>query len=271
MALLRRLVLDAPAAALAWLGRQGTRAVAALILIGIAVPPLLVPLDRDLVSQNHCVHKRLRKNRGASDRLRPCRSAPWWLRCLLSVRRLLFARFLVSPWCPGFWRLSVRPVHILLVFALAHAAPMSSFSQTHECLDNSVATDRNAMPPPDVPRSLAWLRMQQTSDPEAMRALVGDWHDARRRAGSDTLLITRHRFEPDGLYRYTETCGDTSKTCPPKSGSGSYRAARASNGSISVMIKLSDSNRSNHCISGEVVTTGPSILVMEDGEAWVKM
>jgi predicted Na+-dependent transporter len=33
-------VLAAPAAALAWIGRQGTRAVAALVFIGIAVPPL---------------------------------------------------------------------------------------------------------------------------------------------------------------------------------------------------------------------------------------
>jgi hypothetical protein len=33
-------ILLAPAAALAWLGRQGTRAIAAVVLIGIAVPPL---------------------------------------------------------------------------------------------------------------------------------------------------------------------------------------------------------------------------------------
>jgi hypothetical protein len=33
-------VIAAPAAALAWLGRQGTRAIAALVFIGIAVPPL---------------------------------------------------------------------------------------------------------------------------------------------------------------------------------------------------------------------------------------
>jgi BASS family bile acid:Na+ symporter len=33
-------VLVAPAAALAWLGRQGTRAIATIVLIGIAVPPL---------------------------------------------------------------------------------------------------------------------------------------------------------------------------------------------------------------------------------------
>jgi hypothetical protein len=33
-------VLHAPAAALAWLGRQGTRAVAALVFIGIALPPI---------------------------------------------------------------------------------------------------------------------------------------------------------------------------------------------------------------------------------------
>ena len=33
-------VLRAAAAALAWLGRQGTRAIAAVVLIGIAVPPL---------------------------------------------------------------------------------------------------------------------------------------------------------------------------------------------------------------------------------------
>jgi hypothetical protein len=33
-------VLHAAAAALAWLGRQGTRAIAAVVLIGIAVPPL---------------------------------------------------------------------------------------------------------------------------------------------------------------------------------------------------------------------------------------
>ena len=33
-------VLHAPAAALAWLGRQGTRAIAALVFIGIALPPI---------------------------------------------------------------------------------------------------------------------------------------------------------------------------------------------------------------------------------------
>lgn len=40
MKLLSRLVLDAPAAALSWLGRQGPRAVAALIVIGIVMPPI---------------------------------------------------------------------------------------------------------------------------------------------------------------------------------------------------------------------------------------
>src|SRR5881227_304401 len=40
MEFLSRLVLDAPAAVLSWLGRQGTRAVAALIVIGIVMPPL---------------------------------------------------------------------------------------------------------------------------------------------------------------------------------------------------------------------------------------
>src|SRR5688572_1710957 len=40
MDLLRRLILEAPAAGLSWLGRQGARAVAALIVIGIAVPPI---------------------------------------------------------------------------------------------------------------------------------------------------------------------------------------------------------------------------------------
>lgn len=40
MAPLRISVLDAPAAALAWLGQQGTRAIAALVFIGIAVPPI---------------------------------------------------------------------------------------------------------------------------------------------------------------------------------------------------------------------------------------
>ena len=33
-------VLGAPAAALGWLGRQGTRAIAALVFVGIAVPPI---------------------------------------------------------------------------------------------------------------------------------------------------------------------------------------------------------------------------------------
>ena len=44
MGFLRVTVLDAPAAGLAWLGRQGTRAIAALVFIGIAVPPLDAPL-----------------------------------------------------------------------------------------------------------------------------------------------------------------------------------------------------------------------------------
>ena len=40
MAFLGRLILDVPAAVLSWLGRQGTRAVAALIVIGIVTPPI---------------------------------------------------------------------------------------------------------------------------------------------------------------------------------------------------------------------------------------
>jgi hypothetical protein len=40
MELLHIPVFRAPAAALAWLGRQGTRAIAAVVLIGIAVPPI---------------------------------------------------------------------------------------------------------------------------------------------------------------------------------------------------------------------------------------
>jgi hypothetical protein len=36
----RMSILDAPAAALGWLGRQGTRAIAALVFIGIALPPI---------------------------------------------------------------------------------------------------------------------------------------------------------------------------------------------------------------------------------------
>src|SRR3990172_1161801 len=44
MAFLSRLVLDAPAAALSWIGRQGTHAVAALIVIGILTPSIGAPL-----------------------------------------------------------------------------------------------------------------------------------------------------------------------------------------------------------------------------------
>jgi len=40
VAILRMSGLGAPAAALAWLGRQGTRAIAALVFIGIAAPPI---------------------------------------------------------------------------------------------------------------------------------------------------------------------------------------------------------------------------------------
>jgi hypothetical protein len=113
--------------------------------------------------------------------------------------------------------------------------------------------------------------MQQMSDPEAMRALVGDWYDVRRDSGSDILLIRHHKFEPGGLYRYAERCEDAAKSCSPKSGSGSYRAARQTGGAILVMIKVSDSNRANQCISGESVASQPSILVMEDGETLIRM
>lgn len=53
-----RLVLDAPAAALSWLGRQGTRVVAALIVIGIGVPPigaLLKPFVTEAVFALLCI------------------------------------------------------------------------------------------------------------------------------------------------------------------------------------------------------------------------
>src|SRR5512139_4220107 len=50
--------IDAPVAALSWLGRQGTRAVAALVVIGIAVPPigaLLKPFVTEAIFALLCV------------------------------------------------------------------------------------------------------------------------------------------------------------------------------------------------------------------------
>src|SRR6266513_279747 len=58
MEFLSRLVLDAPAAVLSWLGRQGTRAVAALIVIGIVMPPigaLLKPFVTEAVFVLLCI------------------------------------------------------------------------------------------------------------------------------------------------------------------------------------------------------------------------
>src|SRR6266542_935035 len=58
MEFLSRLVLDTPAAVLSWLGRQGTRAVAALIVIGIAVPSigaLLKPFVTEAVFVLLCI------------------------------------------------------------------------------------------------------------------------------------------------------------------------------------------------------------------------
>jgi BASS family bile acid:Na+ symporter len=58
MALLGRFVLDAPAAVLSWLGRQGTRAVAALIVIGIVTPSigaLLKPFVTEAVFVLLCI------------------------------------------------------------------------------------------------------------------------------------------------------------------------------------------------------------------------
>jgi BASS family bile acid:Na+ symporter len=55
---LSRLVLDAPAAALSWLGRQGTRAVAALVVIGIVLPSvgaLLKPFVTEAVFVLLCI------------------------------------------------------------------------------------------------------------------------------------------------------------------------------------------------------------------------
>ena len=53
-----RLVLDAPAAVLSWLGRQGTRAVAALIVVGIVMPSigaLLKPFVTEAVFALLCI------------------------------------------------------------------------------------------------------------------------------------------------------------------------------------------------------------------------
>jgi hypothetical protein len=58
MKFLNRLVLDAPAATLSWLGRQGTRAVAALIVIGIVMPSigaLLKPFVTEAVFVLLCI------------------------------------------------------------------------------------------------------------------------------------------------------------------------------------------------------------------------
>jgi BASS family bile acid:Na+ symporter len=58
MEFLRTLVLDVPAAVLSWLGRQGTRAVAALVVIGIALPSigaLLKPFVTEAVFVLLCI------------------------------------------------------------------------------------------------------------------------------------------------------------------------------------------------------------------------
>ena len=58
MEFLGRLLVDAPAAVLSWLGRQGTRAVAALIVIGIVTPPigaLLKPFVTEAVFVLLCI------------------------------------------------------------------------------------------------------------------------------------------------------------------------------------------------------------------------
>jgi BASS family bile acid:Na+ symporter len=55
---LQTCVLGAPAAALSWLGRRGTQAVAALVVIGIAVPPigaLLKPFVTEAIFVLLCV------------------------------------------------------------------------------------------------------------------------------------------------------------------------------------------------------------------------
>ena len=54
----RTFILDVPAATLSWIGRQGTRAVAALIVIGIAAPPigaLLKPFVTEAVFVLLCI------------------------------------------------------------------------------------------------------------------------------------------------------------------------------------------------------------------------
>jgi hypothetical protein len=51
-------IFEAPAAALAWLGRQGTRAIAALVFIGIAMPPidaLLKPFVTEAIFALLCI------------------------------------------------------------------------------------------------------------------------------------------------------------------------------------------------------------------------
>ncbi len=58
MEFLSRFLVDAPAALLSWLGRQGTRAVAALIVIGIVMPPigaLLKPFVTEAVFMLLCI------------------------------------------------------------------------------------------------------------------------------------------------------------------------------------------------------------------------
>ena len=58
MAILRILFIDTPTTALSWLGRQGTRAVAALVVIGIATPSigsLLKPFVTEAVFVLLCI------------------------------------------------------------------------------------------------------------------------------------------------------------------------------------------------------------------------
>ena len=161
----------------------------------------------------------------------------------------------------------MRTSVIAAAAAMVFSSPTHAIAQQYQCLDN-LSRKPGFPAPPDHQASFNWERLGTMVDQASMQAMVGVWYGESRNPQGNQIQYIYSSFEANGLYQYRDqTCG-APNICSNNQGHGSFRAARQPDGSILVMINVSDLNRQQQCVSDQVTFPNPNTMVSRNGMTW---
>lgn len=141
----------------------------------------------------------------------------------------------------------------------------SAAAQTDFCINPSTGQ-------PDQAATATWQQMRQTADPSLMQALVGTWYAEIRAPATNQVDYHYTIYEPGGLFQYqSRVCGGMMNACSDYSGQGGYAARGAGDGSMMVMLLVSDLNRNQQCVGSLSRFTDGQTIVDSTGTTWRKV